>query len=161
MWYVLAVVTFVVVGFLASRRRSAADEESTPTASSDSSTGKLRMTSRRKLREILSSEYYDTLTDWEKHFCNDVNAQRTGLTWNQAEKIEEIWSSINMNTQYVEECEAAFKLLKGIMESPAFETLPDKDKNYVQKIYREGEVLGSYRIRRIREVHNKLLEGDK
>jgi hypothetical protein len=138
-----------------------ADEESAPGVLSEGGTTKPRMTSRRKLREILASEYYDTLTDWEKHFCSDVNMQRSSLTWNQAEKIDEIWSSINMNMRYVEEYETAFKLLKGIMENPAFEILPDKEKKYMQKIYREGEVLGSYRIRRIREVHSKLSEGDK
>lgn len=161
MWYMLVVVAFIVVVLLVIRKRPVADEENEPTESSDSSTGKPRMTSRRKLREILGSEYYDKLNDWEKRFCNDVNAQKKALTWKQAEKIEEIWSGIKMNAQYVEQCEDAFRMLKQIMESPAFESLPDKDKNYVKKIHSEGEVSGSYRIRRICELHSRLLKGDR
>jgi hypothetical protein len=158
MGYILAIIAvFVVVGLLAIRGRSAAHEDDASITPSNTDTAKPRMTSRRRLRDILASEYYDTLTDWEKHFCDDVNKQRRRLTWNQAEKIDEIWSSIEMHGQYAEECKAAFKLLKEIIESPAFETLPDNEKKYIQKIYSEGEVLGSYRIQRVREVHSRIL----
>lgn len=161
MGYLLAIVAVVVVGFLLVRGRPMTHEKATHATSSNAGGGKPRMTSRRKLRNILASEYYDTLTDWEKHFCDDVNKQRTGLTWNQAEKIDEIWSSIEMQGQYSEECKAAFKLLKEIVENPAFETLPDKEKKYMQKIHGEGEVLGSYRIQRVREVHSRIFAGEK
>jgi hypothetical protein len=160
MWYILVVIAFIVVGFLFMRGRSFANKEEKSITSSNSVTDKPRMTSRRKLKEILASKYYDTLTDWEKHFCNDVNKQKTGLTRNQMEKIDEIWDSINMHSQYIEECEVAFNLLKKIIEHPAFETLPVKEKKYMKKIYSEGKALGSYRIQRIRDVNNKLLEGE-
>ena len=170
MGYVLAIAAIAVVGLLLARRRSVpgADNtptvmDNTPTARPNDATGPGRMTSRRKLREILASEDYETLTDWEKTFCNDVNRQKTGLTWNQANKVDEIWSSINdspiWDGKYTEECRVAFKLLNEIMESPAFETLPSKDKKYLQRIYSEGEVRGSYRLRRIREVHSSIFKG--
>ncbi|UCF14410.1 MAG: hypothetical protein JSW59_13435 [Phycisphaerales bacterium] len=161
MEYVLIVTAIAVVGLILVRGRSVAVKEDTYTTSSNAGTDKHRMTSRRKLSDILASEHYSTLTDWEKHFCDDVNKQRTRLTWNQAEKIDEIWSSIKMHEHYTEECQAALTLLKEIVENPALETLPEKEKKYIRKIYAEGAVLGSYRIRRVREIHSRIFAGEK
>jgi hypothetical protein len=162
MEYIFAIIAFVVVvGIIAFRGRSVRGNDDTSKISSDTNATKPRMTSRRKLKEILDSEFYDTLNDWEKHFCNDVNNKRTKLTWNQSEKIDEIWSSIKMHGQFAKECETAFELLKEIMESPAFETLSNKEKRYMQKIYAEGKVLGSYRVQRIHEVHDRIIKRGK
>jgi uncharacterized protein YpmS len=163
-WLVLILVSVVVV-FLIILGKTVADGKNTNITSSNSNIGIQRMTSRRKLREILSSEYYDTLNDWEKHFCSDVNTQKKRLTFNQAEKIDEIWSGIKMNikmdAQYAEDCTAATKMLKEIIESDIFETLPNKEKNYIQKIYNDVGVTGSYRIRRIRDLYDKLIKKGK
>jgi hypothetical protein len=157
MGYVVALVAIVVViGYLIAQAQRATGEGDRPTAVPKASTGKPRLTSRRKLRELVNSEHFDTLTDWEKQFCTDVNQQRTGLTYKQADKIDEIWSSLEMHKHYLAECKAASERLEQIMKSPAFDTLPDKEKKYMQRVYGEGDVSGSYRIRRIQEVHGKL-----
>jgi hypothetical protein len=46
--------------------------------------------------------------------------------------------------------------LREIMASPAFETLPPKEQKYMKRIYDEGNVSGSYRLRRVQEVYNKI-----
>jgi hypothetical protein len=164
MGFVLIIVAVVlVIVLLKTGGRATAGEEPMPTALCNPDAGTPRRTSRRKLREILASEQYESLTDWEKTFCNDVNHQKTRLTWAQADKIDEIWSGINeslkWDKQYQEQCKTAFKSLKEIIESPAFQTLPDKEQKYMLKIYDGGEVSGSYRIRRIQEVHGRIIGG--
>ena len=93
-----------------------------------------------------------------------MDRQAARITENQAYKIDEIWSGINESIasekQYSESCEAASKLLREVVESPAFQSLSDREREYMERIYREGRVQGSYRIQRVREVHAKLLSGE-
>jgi hypothetical protein len=53
-----------------------------------------------------------------------------------------------------------FQLLREIVQSPAFETLPSKEKEYLERIYRKGRIWGRHRIQRIREVHNRIFKGE-
>jgi hypothetical protein len=53
---------------------------------------------------------------------------------------------------------APYQLLNKIMKSPAFKTLPDKEKKYMKWLYREGELQGRYRIERVRKVYNRICE---
>jgi len=53
-----------------------------------------------------------------------------------------------------------FQLLREIVQSPAFETLPSKEKEYLARIYSKGRIWGIHRIRRVREVHNRIFKGE-
>ena len=52
-----------------------------------------------------------------------------------------------------------FQLLKEIVQSPAFDTLPSKEKEYLERIYSKGRIWGSHRIQRVREVYSCMFKG--
>ena len=160
-------IPIIVVGFLfllmMKSGRSSSEPITPSSRPSDGETKKQRMTDRRRLREILDSNDYDTLTEWEKTFCEDVSKQTSRLTYAQSDKICEIYYSLyeseesrNLRKRHLRDCEEAFGLLKEIIASPAFGALPPKEQKYMKRIYDEGGVSGSYRLRRVREVHDKI-----
>jgi hypothetical protein len=157
-YIITAIVACTVIILLLGCKLKEPQEKGHGTETAKNKAKKARLTDRRKLKEILGSENWSMLTEWEKTFCAGVDKQRNAITPNQSEKIEEIWCSIKYNEKYLRDCEHAFHLLREIIESPAFEKLSEKEKKYMRDIYDEGHVSGSYRLKRIQEVHSKILK---
>jgi hypothetical protein len=53
-----------------------------------------------------------------------------------------------------------FQMLRQIVQSPAFETLPSKEKEYLERIYTKGRIWGRHCIQRVREVYSHMFKGE-
>ncbi len=51
-------------------------------------------------------------------------------------------------------------MVREIVRSPAFETLPSKEKEYLERIYSTGRIWGRHRIQRIQELHSRIFKGE-